>query len=151
MSKIHRKHFPAGVLHTGHKTFDQHCCNTCHYPDSMPAVIRGGASVGNCGHSGNRLGMGKPSQSHCGLGMGSMGLPTQIPGGPHPGSLSGLLVINTIHHSALSIPIQLVVLIFVLRWSATPNCKQIWEYFFCSLDLPLNLIHLPQENRLVSL
>ncbi len=88
------------------------------FPDSMPAAIPGGASVGNCGHSGNCLGMGKPSQithgahglarmgptpipvartilipfqSHCGLGMGSMGLPTQIPGGPHPGSLSGLI------------------------------------------------------------
>ncbi len=54
------------------------------YPDSMPAAIPGGASVGNCGHSGNRLVMGKP-----GL-MGSMGLPTQIPGGPHPGLLSGI-------------------------------------------------------------
>ncbi len=97
-------------------------------PDRMPAAIPGGASVGNCGHSGNRMGMGKPSQIthvahmdpawdwdgpqwalwaplrfllqgpyqyfcvHCGLGMGSMGLPTQIPGGPHPGSLSGMLI-----------------------------------------------------------
>ncbi len=46
---------------------------------------------------------------------------------PLSNNKNGQMYVYTIHHSALSIPIEFNVLIFVLRWSAMPNCKQIGE------------------------